>query len=363
MVLLMVGVLVFQGWLSGRGDSFTVAVTDPSAVRVVAEAERTLQAGEGEGEVEVEALTAPDQERARSLVLDGEADALLVRGGDTWTLAADGDPDGSLRQALAAAVRVHVLEQRAAEAGTSADVLLAGAELTTEDLSGGTPGSSTVHLLVGFFFAFLFYVSSIMFGMSIASSVVEEKQSRVVEIMAAAVPTSQLLLGKIVGTTVLAVGQLVLIVGAGLVGSTFTQFDVFLPGIAGTVAWYVPFFLAGFLALACVWAGVGAMASRTEDLQSSTSPLTLALVAAFIAGLSLEGVAREIGSFVPILSTLLMPARVLAGEAAWWEPPVALAITLAFAAATIWAGSRLYQRSVLHTQGRLGWRAAWRMTD
>lgn len=71
-------------------------------------------------------------------------------------------------------------------------------------------------------FAFLFYLSSILFGMSIAQSVVEEKQNRIVEILASAIPVRQLLIGKVAGNTVLAFAQLTLFVVAGLIGLAAT---------------------------------------------------------------------------------------------------------------------------------------------
>lgn len=358
-LLLVIGMMALQGWLSGRGESFEVAVTDQTGADVVAAAQASFD--EGEEDVEVTPVRMDSRADAEAAVQDEDADAVLVRGDDGWTLAADGRPDPTLRQALTAAVRSQVLERNAAEAGTTVEELTAGADLRTEDLSGGAPGAETTRFVVGLFFAFLFYMSSIMFGMNIASSVVEEKHSRVVEIIAAAVPTSQLLVGKIVGTTALAFGQLVLVVGTGLIGSTFTGYDVLLPGTVEAVMWYLPFFVLGFLALACVWAAAGAVASRTEDLQSTTSPLTLGLILAFVVGISLDGVAQDAVSFLPILSTILMPMRILDGEVGWWEPALALLVTIAFTAATIWFGSRLYQRSVLHTQGMLGWRKAWRL--
>jgi ABC-2 type transport system permease protein len=100
-----------------------------------------------------------------------------------------------------------------------------------------------------------------------------------------------------------------------------------------------------------------------KDLQATTTPLTLVLVAIFVVGVNLDGLWQQIGSFVPVMSTILMPMRLLAGETAWWEPGVALLITLAFAACTVLAGSRLYRRSLLQTQGRVSLKAAWTSGD
>ena len=146
---------------------------------------------------------------------------------------------------------------------------------------------------MGFAFAFLFYVAALMFGITLASSVVEEKQTRIVEIIAGAIPLRQLLLGKIAGNAVLAVGQMAVYVGVGLVGLAFTDYSGLIAGVSGAVAWFLAFFLAGFVALSCLWAVAGALASRTEDLQSTQTPVTMLVVLMFFGGLFLDGTARR----------------------------------------------------------------------
>ena len=122
---------------------------------------------------------------------------------------------------------------------------------------------------VGFVFVFLFYFAALVFGMQLASSVIEEKQSRIVEIIAAAIPLRHLLAGKVLGNTALALIQLLVYLVVGLVGLSFTSYKSYVPAAvrpdgAGSSA----FFLAGFIALACLWAVAGSLASRTEDLQA-----------------------------------------------------------------------------------------------
>ena len=123
------------------------------------------------------------------------------------------------------------------------------------------------------------------------------------------------------------------------------------------------FVLVGFVALACIWAVCGSLASRAEDLQATTTPMTVLLVAVFFLGLSGTGTWRVVGSYVPIASSISMPRRLLDGTAQWWEPIVAIAVTLAFAAAMIVLGERIYRRSLLQTQGRMSLRAALRTQD
>jgi ABC-2 type transport system permease protein len=211
---------------------------------------------------------------------------------------------------------------------------------------------------MGFAFALLFFLSAVMFGQMIASSVIEEKQSRLVEIIATAIPLRQLLAGKVIGNSVIALAQLVLFTAVGLVAVSFSEYSHMLGVLSGAVGWFIAFFAVGFVALACIFAVGGALASRAEDLQATTAPVTTVLMLVYFASLSLEGTAERIASFVPIASVISMPTRVLRGDALWWEPVVALIITVAFAAATVTVGEKVYRRSLMQTRGRLSWRQA-----
>ena len=368
-VVLILGAMVVPALIGGGGGvDYRVATTGPDATSVV---ERVDPAAMGalsfDGEeptVTVEEVA--DRAAAEESVLEGDADLALVGGPGEWEVLADGSPPTTLLGAVSDVVRTDALAANAEAAGTSVTELTAGTEVRLTDLAEVTEDEGMpeqVTFLLGFGFAFLFYMAAIMFGMQIASSVVEEKQSRIVEILAAAIPVRQLLMGKVAGNTLLAFGQMALLVATALVGLTFTDLDVALPGLAEAVGWYLPFFLLGFVALACIWAAAGALASRTEDLQSTTMPLTMVLVVAFIAALNLQGVWREVASFVPLLSTLLMPLRILEGDVSWWEPVLALVLVALFCLVTILVGTRLYQRALLHTSGSLSWRKGMRLSE
>lgn len=185
-----------------------------------------------------------------------------------------------------------------------------------------------------------------------------ESAWRIVEILAAAIPLRQLLVGKVIGATVLALGQMVLFVAIGLVGLTFTDYTTLLPSLAGAAGWYLVLFVIGFVALACLFAVAGAMATRAEDVQSTSSPLlTLIMVAAF-GGLFLQGTWQVVGSYIPLISTVTMPIRLVDGSAAWWEPIVAAVITLVTAALVMVIAERVYRRSIMQTGGKLTYRQA-----
>jgi ABC-2 type transport system permease protein len=304
----------------------------------------------------------PDDAAARAAVSNESADAWLHQRDGAWVLTTRSEPAGALEVVTGNVVRDVTLQANAESVGTSLDALQRGTSLSTAFLEGDAQQALLVRIL-GFAFAFLFYTSSLIFGITLANSVVEEKQSRVAEIIAARIPVRHLLAGKVVGNTVLAVAQLALYLAVGMIGLAFTDFSGLVAGVSGSVAWFLVFFLAGFVALSCLWAVAGSLASRTEDVQSTSAPLTILVMGVLFAGLLLEGAAQTVGSFVPPLSAVVMPIRLLGGSATWWEAVLALALLLVAAALTVAFGERVYRRSLLQTGGRVSLRRAWQAED
>ncbi|HET8601983.1 MAG TPA: ABC transporter permease [Segeticoccus sp.] len=359
-LVLLVGVLGVQAFLAGRSHDVTLGVAGQQATSVAHQVDRlTAQRDEA---MTVEVRRSGSVAAVEQAVRDGDVDAGLVHDGSGWRLIGKSGKDDKLAGAVNDVVQQDVLQRAADRAGTTVAALKAGSDVRYDLLSVDANRAGFAKA-VGFALAMLFYMAAIGFGMMIAGSVVEEKQSRVVEILVTAIPVRQLLFGKVVGNTLLAMAQMALFVGVGLVGLTFTDYAKFLTAISTPVVWFVMFFVAGFVALACIWAVAGSLATRHEDLQATTTPLTMCLVIAFIAGLSLEGVGQVVASYVPVVSTIVMPMRLLQGTAAWWEPVLALLVTAAFAVVTVTLGERLYRRSLLQTQGRMTYRQALRAAD
>lgn len=356
---LIAGLVVLQIVLAGRTHEYQVAVA-PSSVQF---AETVRDAAPALDE-DVVVLVQPvaDDAAARAAVADESADAWLHRADGGWVLTTRAGFEDDLQAVVADVVRDQALRENAAAAGTTVEALERGATLQATLLEGDARRAELV-AFVTFAFVFLFYVATLTFGVTLANSVLEEKQSRIVEIIATAIPVRHLLAGKILGNTVLAVAQLALFVTVGLVGLSFTTYRGFTVAISGPAVWFLVFFLAGFVALACLWAVAGSLASRTEDLQSTTTPLTMLVMAVFFGGMFLEDSWQTVGSFVPPLSAVLMPVRLLEGGTAWWEPLVALALLLVTAALTVTVGERLYRRSLLQTGGQVSLRHAWRAEE
>jgi ABC-2 type transport system permease protein len=360
-LVLIAGLGAYSVWQASRTSTYTVAVADADATRLVGQAAATARAHDDK--VAIEWRTVADATAARSVVEAGEAVAWLHRApsGD-WTLSSTDDVDAALLGPLETTVRTDALTANATAAGTTVEALQRGATLATSQFDGR---QSTGGFVQGatFAFALLFLMAAMMFGQQIAASVVEEKQSRLVEILVTAIPLRALLAGKIVGNSVIALGQVVLFAGVGLVAVSFTDMSTLLPTLSTAVVWFVLFFGVGFFALACLFAVAGALASRTEDLQSTTAPMTTILMLVYVLSFGLSGTALKVASFVPIASVVSMPGRILAGDAAWWEPVLALLLMAGFSAATIVLSERIYSRSLLQTRGRVSWKQALKASD
>ena len=271
-LLMIAGLVLAQALLSERVDDYDVAAT-PAATSMAQDV--ADQATGLDDKVRVRVVDVPDDAAARAALTDEEADAWLTPGADGWVLVGRDEVPRNLEEVTATVVRDTTLTENAEAAGTTVAAMTRGSQLTTDVLVGDADQRDFAQGMA-FALAFLFYLSSIAFGMTLAGSVVEEKQSRIVEIIATKIPVRQLLAGKVIGNTGLAVAQMALYAAIGLVGLSFTSFGSFLPSVTGALGWFLVFFLFGFLLLACLWAVAGALASRTEDLQSTSTPITLA---------------------------------------------------------------------------------------
>ena len=357
-LLFLIGFFVVGSIIDGNSDDFDVAVVGGQDSALVQQAEARLQADNPDASITVEEVD--DLAAAEVSVREGDADAALVRGDDGYELLGDDEIDTGLRAALTTAVSRDVLERNAAAQGVDLEALNEGTDIDVRLLDENADESGA-RSVVAFAFALVFFMTALGFGMSIAQSVTQEKESRVVEILAAAVPIRSLLWGKIIGNTVLALGQVVLLVAVGLVGLAITGRRELLTGISWAALWYVLFFVLGFLALAALWSVAGSLASRQEDLQATTMPGQLILIVPYFISVLASEQIQTIVSMLPIVSTMVMPGRMAQGDVPWWQIAVAIAATLVAAAVFVRVGSRLYERTLLRTGGRIKYRDAFKL--
>jgi ABC-2 type transport system permease protein len=216
--------------------------------------------------------------------------------------------------------------------------------------------------LVALGFGLIFFISAITFGATIAQSVVEEKSTRVVELLLSAIPARALLAGKVIGNSVLALGQIVLIALVATVALALTGQQNLLTSVGPSVLWFVAFFAIGFVLLAAIFAASAALVSRQEDVGSVTSPVTMLVMIPYFLVVFFNDNDLVLGvmSYVPFSAPVGMPMRIFLGTAEWWEPVLSLAIMVATTAAAVALGARIYENSLLRMGGRVKLREAIR---
>ena len=209
--------------------------------------------------------------------------------------------------------------------------------------------------IVALGFGLVFFMSAITFGSTIAQSVVEEKQTRIVEILMSTVPVRILLAGKILGNSLLAFGQIVIIGVLAGVGMLATGQDILLADVGPSIIWFVVFFAAGFVLLAALFAAAAALVSRQEDLGSVTSPITTLIMIPYFLVIFFNNndTVLAIMSYVPFSAPVGMPMRIFLGTAQWWEPLLSLAILLLSTVVVVAFGSRVYANGLLRTGARV----------
>jgi ABC-2 type transport system permease protein len=216
---------------------------------------------------------------------------------------------------------------------------------------------------VAFAASLLLYLQLIGYGLAVASGVVEEKASRVVEVLLAAIPSRALIAGKVAGIGALGLIQIFLTTAVGLALASASGAIELDAGQAGTLAVVLVWFMLGYLVWAALYAIAGAVVSRQEDLQGSTTVLTVLLVIAYLVAFPVlddpdSGLAL-VTSLVPLSSPIVMPALVALGEASAAEIAASLALLVVAIAVLVPVGARIYENAVLRMGKPLKLREAW----
>jgi ABC-2 type transport system permease protein len=188
--------------------------------------------------------------------------------------------------------------------------------------------------------------------------VMEEKASRVVEVLLATVRPIQLLAGKVIGIGAVALAQAVALVAFALVlaeavGSSLVQGAAPLV-VAATLAWLV----LGYAFYSWVYAAAGSLAERQDQVQSLALPLSAPLIFGYIV--SLVGVSSgnpsllvKVLAYLPPTAPFAMPTLIGFGEATWWQFLLSVMVTLVCTLVVALAAARVYRTAVLQTGGRV----------
>lgn len=333
-LVIMLAAFVFAPMLGDlmEGDAPSVVATKDVASKL-------------DGVPDLEVKEVPDEAAARKAVQTEDADAAIVAsessptGVKVFTLES---PPGSIMDAISLYPEVEVVQKVAADGSP---------------VEGSNP-MVTYFLALGF--GIVWMMAAITFGMSIANSVVEEKQTRIVEILLASVTSKALLTGKILGNSAAALVQILLMAGVAFLGMAINGTALPVQNLAAPIGWFIVLFIVGFVMIAALYAAAASLVSRTEDLANVQQPIMWLVMLPYMAIImfSSNPTALTVMSYIPFSAPVAVPMRVFQGQGAMWEPVLSLVLLVAFTVLIIVLAARIYDNALLRTGKPVKWKDA-----
>lgn len=332
----------------------------------------TRQIGEGFVFVDVP-LTAAERDGRRlelmQRVSSGEIDAYLLVPDDPGAAnavfefrsrkGADFVSNQTIREALNAAVRsvrlagANITEEKLAE--FSRPVIIDAKGLDERGEERNTGGIFAASMVIGL----MIYVTLAIYGQAIMGAVVEEKETRIAEILFSSARPFELMLGKLVGVGLAGLTQLGIWVVTVAVVISFVALQADLAPLLENVPRITPlmviyfmlFFLVGFFTYAAIFAVVGSMVTSLQEGGQFAFPPVMIMLAGFYFSFAVIRDPNSSLSFwvsiAPFLAPITMPVRILAEMPPFWHVALALAVNAAAIAGLVWLTGRVYRVGML----------------
>jgi ABC-2 type transport system permease protein len=357
----VISVLVLVRAANATGPpTYQLGVVGDAKVRAVAQ--EAVALGD-EGGVDVRLVTLEADGDARQALEDGSVDAVLSQGRLVgWETIPD------VLRALVQTSAHDALVRETLEAHDASSVEESAAtdpHPLEEGVLHQAPPDRSQNAAIAFVGVLLLYGQLFGYGLWVATGVIEEKASRVVEMLLSAIRPRQLLAGKIVGIGTLGLCQLAVIAGFAIALAAITGG---LPDRMSAAVWAalidIGWFVLGFAFYASLFAAAGSLVSRMEELQNVIVPINLTILVSFFISVGALQAPNSriavIASILPVSSALAMPVRIVLGAATVPQIVLALILLIGSTIVLVPVGARLYEGAVLRTGGRVKLRDAWR---
>jgi ABC-2 type transport system permease protein len=350
-LLIIVAVVVLPALFDRDNDEVTIGLVGDTGT-----VEPALRQASGVQEVTLTVQRYADEPAARAAVTAGDVDAAFLT---VDRVLVEEDLDGKTEQVVQAAYQQAAATERLNAAGidpAAATRALTVPPLGVTSLDPPDP-EADARRGAAYFGVLLLYFQLFGYGIWVALGVVEEKTSRVVELLLATLRPWQLLAGKVIGIGLLGLGQLVLTGVVGVTAAITTGFVDVPSGILGVAGQVLVWFLLGFAFYACLFAALASLVSRQEEVQNVTTPLSVLLMGSFFLAIATLGspdsTLVRVTSIVPPFSTMMMPIRWAAGEAPLWELGLAIGLMLVVLVVLVRFAGWVYAGAVLRSGPRV----------
>jgi len=311
----------------------------------------------------VKSRTYPDEISGRAALRSGDVSVLLV---DQQQLVWKAETDDQLRAIVTSAVQFLERQQAIGELGLTAEQaqrLLQPPDLRSTSLEPATKERSA-RVALATIGMILLFMAIAFYGGSVLTGVVEEKSSRVVEVLLSRLRPTELLAGKVLGIGLVGLAQFALVAGSALVALALSGNTLAPKTTPSTIGWVLFWFVLGYGFYSVLYATAGSLVSRQEEAQSIQFPVTGVLlvgyVLAFVAAESPDGVAALVGSFVPPTAPMVMTVRIANGGVPWWQIVLSVALMVVTVYGMVQLAGRIYAGAVLRIGRRVRLKEAWR---
>jgi ABC-2 type transport system permease protein len=361
---IIIGSFVVPVLIFGDEGPTRVGVVEPAPDRL--ESAITTTAAALDQDIAV--VGFPDREAGETALLDNQVAALLIVPADLSTpgeLAFREAADPTIQGVVGSAVAgLRVNEALAAEGVDPTAFVEAQTPPTIRALEPPEEGADA-RFLIANIGAVLILVGVFSFGFTVLTGVVEEKQSRVMEVVLSTVLPRDLLMGKVLGIGILGLVQLAVFVVAGFIAASLTR-EFELPATTpGAAVQLVVWFILGYTLYSTALGVLGALASRMEEASNASTPVTIvAMVSYFVAIFAVindpSGPVAIAASFIPFSAPMVVPMRAALGAITPIEIVLAALVTIGAIWVLFVVGGRVYSGAALQTAGRIRLRDAWR---
>lgn len=363
LALLSLAGIGFATWQANKSDGDGDGAGDGTKVAAVG-VDTQLLAAAG-----FEAQAATNRNEAEAMVRDGDVEAAVVAAGEGWEVITDGLWGLDVVDAVSEAAQTQTHAEALDNLGITEEQYDAAAPpitVTPVDVNQGDADSEAefLRVLTAFIAMMISIFTVITFAAQVGSRVTEEKSSRVVELVLAAVRPMDFLAGKILGNLGFGFIATAVILGVNAIG---LQFSGLLEDIR--IDWsFLPIVLAywilAMLFFSALYAAAGAMVQRTEDLQSTQVPiLMLLLLSAYIPAFGWTNTGSswmQVASWVPPFSVFTAPLAYAAGDFSAAALAASFVIALAATVLAVWLAARIYRRTILNNGRVTKWSEALR---
>jgi len=335
----------------------------PQAVGVVGglspDTEQLVRAAGSQNQDSVRLVTEPSLATAKADLRSGKVDFVIIDGTRillNQPATSNSYPaDPALVQDVAEYLGVLKAYQAAGLTPTQAMQVDRAKPVPVQTLQPSSKGTTKTTSVIGLVLLFLMLTQ---YNTWILIGVMQEKSSRVVEVLLATVRPIQLLGGKVLGIGLVALGQAALIVGFALIVATAVGSDLLHGAAPLVLVCELLWLVLGYAFYSWVYAAAGSMAERQDQVQTLALPLSIPILVGYVFSITVASSGNadlifKILAYLPPTAPFCMPVLVGLSEVTWWQFATSVLISIAGTAGMAIFAARIYRRAVLRTGGRV----------